>query len=271
MLLTRSRLCPRASPGSSLHLHVLSTPPAFVLSQDQTLREELHVLHEERRRCTYDGRPRTRGRTRMHRRGLILAHRRRSRCAAGGGSKPGRTPWPARAGRSVRMLLSFQRPSRLFGRGFLRARWDAPGGQECQRPATRSGPRSSSGADCSAASERAQDAIWTWTSRCRGRSSKSSSTSCCQVPSTRRRRPAGWSRTARGSPRAGARGRCVVVETVVGVVSPVGADAGARAPPRSWTPPGSYSIVVTAAVEPITKTSRRLRDVALRTTRARPR
>src|SRR4029434_8381021 len=32
-------LCPRASPGSSLHLHVLSTPPAFVLSQDQTLRE----------------------------------------------------------------------------------------------------------------------------------------------------------------------------------------------------------------------------------------
>src|SRR5258708_10214967 len=43
VLRTRSRLCPRASPGSSLHLHVLSTPPAFVLSQDQTLREELHV------------------------------------------------------------------------------------------------------------------------------------------------------------------------------------------------------------------------------------
>src|SRR5438034_10620337 len=40
VLLTRSRLCPRASPGSSLHLHVLSTPPAFVLSQDQTLREK---------------------------------------------------------------------------------------------------------------------------------------------------------------------------------------------------------------------------------------
>ena len=33
---------PGRSPGSSLHLHVLSTPPAFVLSQDQTLREELH-------------------------------------------------------------------------------------------------------------------------------------------------------------------------------------------------------------------------------------
>src|SRR3979490_3651041 len=43
VLLTRSRLCPRASPGSSLHLHVLSPPPAFVLSQDQTLREELHT------------------------------------------------------------------------------------------------------------------------------------------------------------------------------------------------------------------------------------
>src|SRR5436190_14228282 len=42
VLLTRSRLCPGPKPGSSLHLHVLSTPPAFVLSQDQTLREELH-------------------------------------------------------------------------------------------------------------------------------------------------------------------------------------------------------------------------------------
>src|SRR4051794_20521262 len=40
VLLTRSRLCPGPKPGSSLHLHVLSTPPAFVLSQDQTLREE---------------------------------------------------------------------------------------------------------------------------------------------------------------------------------------------------------------------------------------
>src|SRR5688572_33318686 len=41
VLLTRSLLCPRASPGSSLNLHVLGTPPAFVLSQDQTLREKL--------------------------------------------------------------------------------------------------------------------------------------------------------------------------------------------------------------------------------------
>jgi hypothetical protein len=43
VLLTRSRLCPGPKPGSSLHLHVLGTPPAFVLSQDQTLREELHT------------------------------------------------------------------------------------------------------------------------------------------------------------------------------------------------------------------------------------
>src|SRR6185436_3057040 len=41
VLLTRSRLCPRPKPGSSPHLHVLSTPPAFVLSQDQTLRERV--------------------------------------------------------------------------------------------------------------------------------------------------------------------------------------------------------------------------------------
>src|SRR4051794_9355782 len=40
VLLTRSPLIPKASPGSSFDLHVLSTPPAFVLSQDQTLREK---------------------------------------------------------------------------------------------------------------------------------------------------------------------------------------------------------------------------------------
>src|SRR4029078_3702852 len=65
VLLTRSRLCPRASPGSSHHLHVLSTPPAFLLRQDQTLRESdsllpyfsesLSCLHG-RRVHKYDGR-----------------------------------------------------------------------------------------------------------------------------------------------------------------------------------------------------------------------
>jgi hypothetical protein len=43
VILTRSRLCPGPKPGSSLHLHVLSTPPAFVLSQDQTLRKKCDV------------------------------------------------------------------------------------------------------------------------------------------------------------------------------------------------------------------------------------
>src|SRR5436309_7509279 len=65
VLLTRSRLCPRPKPGSSLHLHVLGTPPAFVLSQDQTLREELlgkrsrrpSTLHKESSGITTRTRP----------------------------------------------------------------------------------------------------------------------------------------------------------------------------------------------------------------------
>ena len=40
MLLTRSPLSPGPKPRFSLDLHVLSAPPAFVLSQDQTLRED---------------------------------------------------------------------------------------------------------------------------------------------------------------------------------------------------------------------------------------
>ena len=39
MLLTRSPLSPVPKDWFSLDLHVLSAPPAFVLSQDQTLRE----------------------------------------------------------------------------------------------------------------------------------------------------------------------------------------------------------------------------------------
>src|SRR5262245_28949399 len=39
VLLTRSPLSPGPKPRFSLDLHVLSAPPAFVLSQDQTLRE----------------------------------------------------------------------------------------------------------------------------------------------------------------------------------------------------------------------------------------
>src|SRR2546430_15381596 len=41
VLLTRSPLSPGPKAWFSLDLHVLSAPPAFVLSQDQTLREGL--------------------------------------------------------------------------------------------------------------------------------------------------------------------------------------------------------------------------------------
>ena len=48
VLLTRSPLIhPKAS---SFDLHVLSTPPAFVLSQDQTLRECLLVIEQPHRK-----------------------------------------------------------------------------------------------------------------------------------------------------------------------------------------------------------------------------
>ena len=45
MLLTRSPLSPGPKPWFSLDLHVLSAPPAFVLSQDQTLREDVFAGH----------------------------------------------------------------------------------------------------------------------------------------------------------------------------------------------------------------------------------
>ena len=44
MLLTRSPLIPTPKSGSPLDLHVLSTPPAFILSQDQTLHQH-HTHH----------------------------------------------------------------------------------------------------------------------------------------------------------------------------------------------------------------------------------
>ena len=47
MLLTRSPLSPEPKLWFSLDLHVLGAPPAFVLSQDQTLREDLS--HSARR------------------------------------------------------------------------------------------------------------------------------------------------------------------------------------------------------------------------------
>ena len=44
MLLTRSPLGHPPEGRASLDLHVLSTPPAFVLSQDQTLREGIYDI-----------------------------------------------------------------------------------------------------------------------------------------------------------------------------------------------------------------------------------
>jgi hypothetical protein len=164
VLLTRSRLCPRPKPGSSLHLHVLGTPPAFVLSQDQTLREELLQLHKRvvrgtTRRCDNT--------TSSHRRcgkplGLSLVgsdpratrHRRLGRRAGAPVHRELRDArrgqsWHRRLSRSakrtkataasnldtllgrgidrrVRMLLSFQRPSHLSEKG-LPSRGAHPG------------------------------------------------------------------------------------------------------------------------------------------------
>ena len=117
MLLTRSRLCPGPKSGSSLHLHVLSTPPAFVLSQDQTLREELLAGEAEAPQTVTKSSSRPDFVAPVHGHhgldGSILA--------AGinvdaGRFEPGRTPdriHPIQ----VRMLLSFQRPPRPTGKG----------------------------------------------------------------------------------------------------------------------------------------------------------
>jgi hypothetical protein len=125
VLLTRSRLCPGASPGSSLHLHVLSTPPAFVLSQDQTLREELltHVELSMRhtRGCSYTwSRPGRVDGVLLYCLFLRLPASRTTNRSGGRQVEPGRTQTVGRKPcRQVRMLLSFQRPSRLAWRGLL--------------------------------------------------------------------------------------------------------------------------------------------------------
>src|SRR5262249_9205095 len=49
VLLTRSPLSTRASPGFSFDLHVLGAPPAFVLSQDQTLHRDFDLAGEPAR------------------------------------------------------------------------------------------------------------------------------------------------------------------------------------------------------------------------------
>ena len=149
VLLTRSRLCPRPKPGSSLHLHVLGTPPAFVLSQDQTLREELQTGSPKRTRFTKSRQGDARSaaaQSAPRRAGLnpgpvpvdqALAPREEAAYTAGLGRKTGSISCAASrqptvlAGRAaasnldtqsqpgaaemVRMLLSFQRPPHLSG------------------------------------------------------------------------------------------------------------------------------------------------------------
>jgi hypothetical protein len=113
VLLTRSRLCPRPKPGSSLHLHVLSTPPAFVLSQDQTLRERLAWCLPARR-CRAGSTVLTRERQasrRVHHGEVLDGFD--SYPSPAGPADSGRT-WtlPRADGSRSHMLLSFQRPSR---------------------------------------------------------------------------------------------------------------------------------------------------------------
>ena len=83
--------------------------------------------------------------------------------------------------------------------------------------------------------------------RSRGRSSKSISTSCCQVPSTRRPPITGTCPRLQSARHAGGHAICVVVEAVVLVAALTGISRSTSAR-RSATPPGSNSIVVIAAV-----------------------
>src|SRR3954462_8927058 len=55
VLLTRSPLIRGASSASPFDLHVLSTPPAFVLSQDQTLRKCLNATPLPKKHCDTSG------------------------------------------------------------------------------------------------------------------------------------------------------------------------------------------------------------------------
>ena len=85
------RRFPPPEGGFSLDLHVLSAPPAFVLSQDQTLREE--VVAPEGASFT-----------------LSLSSKSSPEGPRQGSSYPARRSGPSRS-RRKRTLLSFQRPS----------------------------------------------------------------------------------------------------------------------------------------------------------------
>ena len=83
MLLTRSPLSPDPKDWFSLDLHVLSAPPAFVLSQDQTLREEV-IAGSKAGRQSFHFELVLKGRPRRTRRGVMPL------------TGPGRKPTPDR-------------------------------------------------------------------------------------------------------------------------------------------------------------------------------
>ena len=96
MLLTRSPLSPAPKGRFSLDLHVLSAPPAFVLSQDQTLREEV-----------FAGKPASF----RHFELVLKVCLRRDMTGLFVSSPTGKSRPPR--SRRKRTLLSFQRPRRL--------------------------------------------------------------------------------------------------------------------------------------------------------------
>src|SRR4051794_11757784 len=101
----------------------------------------------------------------------------------------------------------------------------------------------------------AHDTTDTETTRSRGRSSKSTSTTCCQVP-----RPSSPRRTGTDSDgpiTAARRCACAFVSSLRTLCSyaPWAGISRSSSACRSATPPGSYSIVVTATVEPTANTT----------------
>ncbi len=218
MLLTRSRLCPRPKPGSSLHLHVLGTPPAFVLSQDQTLREELLRRVVRRYNPSNGGdlwSPPATGQNpgpvpggtrplRPHEgaqstqegsgtqdgvnlgtavRALPEGERSSDGVEPGHTSRPTNRPKSAHAVEFSKTVAPLQEGTPPQG-----ARPDpetAPG--RTDEYSARIGPcRVCDAVGSGRCSAHLQDTTWTLTVRCRGRSSKSISTICCQVPSANR-------------------------------------------------------------------------------------
>ena len=122
MLLTRSPLSRRPKPPFALDLHVLGTPPALILSQDQTLQ----LKHPESRKTPEkrDATPRRSGRED------------RKRHTPGPAPPPGGDGGPA----VWRSVGPARRPDRRFRPGVLRREPEVR--VRCPRPLRRAGRRS---------------------------------------------------------------------------------------------------------------------------------